>query len=160
MSNKTTLQTNNNKLNSNNTDLASILNTINNLPEAGSSGGDTQYVINTIQHSYQEVTSGTTMFSVTGLGFTPKFVYIGVQNSTMSISSNDSQEVFSSAIGGYLNASNTVRGDGSTLAGTGLALLTVGKNLVSINMTTDGFDVVANTDIAIYARTFQYIAIG
>lgn len=39
MSNATTLQTNNNKLSANNTDLASILNTINNLPEAGSSGG-------------------------------------------------------------------------------------------------------------------------
>lgn len=38
MSNKTTLQTNNNKLSTNNTDLASILNTINNLPEAGSGG--------------------------------------------------------------------------------------------------------------------------
>lgn len=38
MSNATTLQTNNNKLSANNTDLASILNTINNLPEAGSGG--------------------------------------------------------------------------------------------------------------------------
>lgn len=37
MNNATTLQTNNNKLSANNTDLASILNTINNLPEAGSS---------------------------------------------------------------------------------------------------------------------------
>lgn len=37
MSNATTLQTNNNKLSANNTDLASILNTINNLPEAGGS---------------------------------------------------------------------------------------------------------------------------
>lgn len=39
MSNKTTLQTNNNKLSTNNTDLANILNTINNLPEAGSGSG-------------------------------------------------------------------------------------------------------------------------
>lgn len=38
MSNATTLQTNNNKLSANNTDLASILNTINNLPEAGGGG--------------------------------------------------------------------------------------------------------------------------
>lgn len=41
MSNATTLQTNNNKLSANNTDLATILNTINNLPEAGSGGSDT-----------------------------------------------------------------------------------------------------------------------
>ena len=39
MSNKTTLQTNNATISTNNTELASILNTINNLPEAG--GGDT-----------------------------------------------------------------------------------------------------------------------
>lgn len=39
MSNATTLQTNNNKLSTNNTDLASILNTINNLPEAGGGSG-------------------------------------------------------------------------------------------------------------------------
>lgn len=39
MSNATTLQTNNNKLSANNTDLANILTTINNLPEAGSGGG-------------------------------------------------------------------------------------------------------------------------
>ena len=42
MSNKTTLQTNNATISTNNTELASILNTINNLPEAG--GGDTSEI--------------------------------------------------------------------------------------------------------------------
>lgn len=45
MSNKTTLQTNNNKLSANNTDLASILNTINNLPEASGGSGGTPHNI-------------------------------------------------------------------------------------------------------------------
>lgn len=39
MSNATTLQTNNNKLSANNTDLASILETINGLPSAGGGSG-------------------------------------------------------------------------------------------------------------------------
>lgn len=38
MNNKTIFQEKNTRLNENNTDLKSILNTINNLPEAGSSG--------------------------------------------------------------------------------------------------------------------------
>lgn len=41
MNNKTSLQTNNAKISTNNTELSSILNTINNLPEAGASGGNT-----------------------------------------------------------------------------------------------------------------------
>lgn len=43
MSNKTTLQTNNATISTNNTELASILNTINNLPEAGGGGETSEY---------------------------------------------------------------------------------------------------------------------
>lgn len=39
MNNKTSLQTNNTKIGANNSELSSILNTINNLPQAGASGG-------------------------------------------------------------------------------------------------------------------------
>lgn len=54
MSNATTLQTNNNKLSANNTDLASILNTINNLPEAGSGGGSATPDTCTISIDYSQ----------------------------------------------------------------------------------------------------------
>ncbi len=57
MSNKTILQANNNKLSANNTDLASILNTINSLPEAGSSGATPHYI--TFSNPYGQMFSPT-----------------------------------------------------------------------------------------------------
>lgn len=61
MSNKTSLQTNNAKISTNNTELSSILNTINNLPEAGASGGSEDLTSELIAYDTSLTTQETTI---------------------------------------------------------------------------------------------------
>lgn len=80
MSNKTTLQTNNNKLSANNTDLASILNTINNLPEAGSggSGGSQENINVTFNISFSSGYSKATLYTFLSL-YAPRYTENGLE---------------------------------------------------------------------------------
>ena len=91
MSNATTLQTNNNKLSANNTDLATILNTINNLPEAGGGGsGGGDFATGSILTPINKTTKGQVLETVSGLSFTPNKVIVkymsGLNSSTINSS--------------------------------------------------------------------------
>ena len=190
MSNATTLQTNNNKISTNNTDLVSILNTINNLPEAGAtptgeltitengtfdvtnyasalvnvagSGGELQYVTGTITRTtIDDITSGTTFFSVRGLGFVPKFVYIGwaVLGGSMAYTSNRKDSYwFVGAMGGLKTMDIEVRRSASAYAY--LYSNNGSYPKATVNLNNDGFEVVANDKIVLYTGEYQYIAIG
>ncbi len=80
MSNKTTLQTNNNKLSANNTNLASILNTINSLPEAGSggSGGSQENINVTFNISFSSGYSNATIYTFLSL-YAPRYTENGLE---------------------------------------------------------------------------------
>lgn len=98
MSNATTLQTNNNKLSTNNTDLASILNTINNLPEASGGSGGLQ----------EENVNVTLTISSQGSVFCPNFSYIKYKNGSFitqsyQLASTSYTETLSVAKGSYFN---------------------------------------------------------
>lgn len=97
MSNATTLQTNNNKLSANNTDLASILNTINNLPEAGGSSGGLQ----------EENVSVTLSITSTSSSYIPDVSYLTYENGQfvpkfIDVSTNNYSATLSVAKGSFI----------------------------------------------------------
>lgn len=227
MSNVTTLQSNYNIITNNNLTIDDILETINNLPEAGSgeedlttvleshdtaittqettidsiitalegkasgitptgelaitsngtydvtnyasanvevpnSGGELQYVTGTItRDTINDITSGTTFFSVSGLGFAPKFVYIGwaVLSGSMAYTSNRKDSYwFVGAMGGLKTMDIEVRRSASAYAY--LYSNNGSHPKATVNLNNDGFEVVANDKIVLYTGEYQYIAIG
>lgn len=130
MSNATTLQTNNNKISTNNTDLASILNTINNLPEAESSGLQEENVdvSLTISASASSARPRISYLTYENGAFTPKLVFLSTSSysATLSVAKGSSMHLQLTTDTYKIQASST-SGDIETFSPTGSTGILIAK---------------------------------
>lgn len=146
MSNKTRLQ-------ANNTNLQTLINKVNSLPDPGC-----QYVTGTLTVTSGTKTKGTVVAKIDQLPFKPSYVIITLQDGNNIRMSTTSYYGLLSIQAGLTNTENATytRKYSSTYA-YGYALST---SYANINITDNGFELVSNNNNLYVGSRYTYIAIG
>ena len=152
MSNKTRLQTNNDNL-------QSILDTVDSLPSGN--GATAKFKTGTISARGTTFSSGVTIASYSGLSFVPKYVMIWPNSTKTSFTYKAGTPYwFASAQGGLVAQSTSTQVPTSTTGGGYIYSSTSTGNVFEITLNDNGFTVTAKGNVCFASTALKFLAIG